>query len=255
MRILISNDDGINAGGIQTLAKRLSKEHEVVIVAPMVEQSGVSYSVTYRLPLFVKQREIPGFDGKAYEVDGKPVDCVKLGLRMIEGFRPDLVVTGINHGSNIGVDIYPSGTVNAAIAAVHDGLPAIAVSMTDFFSEDFEATAEYAARLVNFVQEHPIPKGLLLNLNVPPLPLEEIKGMKVVPLDTRQFKMWYQPFENPMGRRLLWLVYDYSEIEESRGYTDRDCVAEGYASVTPIRVDATSYEYMKELEKTGYFEE
>lgn len=253
MRILICNDDGIHAVGIQTLAKRLAKEHEVVVVAPHVEQSGVSYSLSYRLPLHMREVKIPGFEGRAYDINGFPADCTKVGMKRIPDFFPDLVVTGINHGPNLGVDVYPSGTVNSAISAVLEGVPAIATSLADFFSQDFEAAAEYAARLVNYVEQHPIPKGMLLNLNVPALPLEEIKGFKLAPLNMEHFKLWYTDFEAPLQRKLIWLDCELERTYSNTVYDDDDCVKEGYACVTPLKVDTTCYEYMKEMEKTGFF--
>jgi len=218
-----------------------------------VEQSGVSYSLSYRLPLQLREATIPGFTGRAFDLTGFPADCTKVGMKKIEGFTPDLVVTGINHGPNLGVDVYPSGTVNSAISAVLEGVPAIATSLNNFFSDNFEPTAEYAARLVRYVEEHPLPKGILLNLNVPDLPLEDIKGFKLAPLNMEHFAMWYEDIDAPFNRKMLWLTVEIERSYKNTIYDDSDCVADGYACVTPLKVDTTCYEYMKEMEETGFF--
>lgn len=255
MRILISNDDGIMAPGIRALAARLSKEHEVTVVAPSKEQSGVGHSITYLMPIFSRPASIPGVDVPAYAVDGSPVDCVKFGIGNLLEEKPDLVVTGINQGPNIGPDVFPSGTVNAAIAGVLEGVPAIAVSYADFISTDFEASAELAARLVNFVQDHPIPKGMLLNLNVPALPLSEIKGTCVVPMDSQGQEFRYETRVNPMQRSYHWLTVVGLRKENSAGepVSDVDAIVKGYASITPIKIDLSDYDYIEKLKETGKF--
>lgn len=255
MRILISNDDGIMAPGIRALAERLSKEHEVTVVAPSREQSGVGHSVTYLTPIFSYPYRIPGVDAVAYAVDGSPVDCVKFGINRILDEKPDLVVTGINQGPNIGMDVFPSGTVNSAIAAVIEGVPAIAVSLVDFMSSDFEASAEMAARLVNFVKDHPIPKGMLLNLNVPALPLEEIKGFTVVPLEPGGLPFRYETREGPMNRSYHWLMITAQRAQSNAKTPDNDCdaVSCGYASITPIRIDMSDYAYIEKLKEFSCF--
>lgn len=256
MRILISNDDGIMAPGIRALAARLSKEHEVTVVAPSKEQSGVGHSITYFRPIFSRPHRIPGVDAAAYAVDGSPVDCVKFAFGCILEEKPDLVVTGINQGSNIGVDVFPSGTVNSAIAGVIEGVPAIAVSLADFTSSEFEASAELAARLVNFVQEHPLPKGMLLNLNVPALPLEEIKGPCVVPLESKGLLFRYETRESPMKTCYHWLAIvggrDYPCDGETPS-SDATAIARGYASITPVRIDMSDHDYIEKLKETGHF--
>ncbi len=255
MRILICNDDGVMAPGIKALAARLSKEHDVTVVAPSKEQSGVGHSITFFSPIYSRPYSIPGVDVKAFAVDGSPVDCVKFGLGLICPETPDLVVTGINQGANSGVDIFPSGTVNSAIAGVIHGVPAIAVSLDDFLSSEFETSAEYAARVVNFVMEHPIPKGMLLNLNVPSLPLEKIKGIRVVPMNTDGYPFHFDTREDPMNRSYHWLVPD-REFREQTEEPDNDCdaILSGYASLTPIKIDMSDYEYIEVLKNTGYFD-
>jgi len=255
MRILISNDDGIAAPGIRALAKRLSKDHEVTVVAPSREQSGVGHSITYFTPIFSRPASISGVDAKAIAVDGSPVDCVKFGIRCVFDEKPDLVVTGINQGPNIGPDVFPSGTVNAAIAGVMEGVPAIAVSYADFIRTDFEASAELAARLVNFVQRHPIPKGMLLNLNVPALPFEEIKGVCVVPLEAKGLEFCYETRESPMKRSYHWMtIVGVREKKDKKApASDADAIIKGYASITPIKIDMSDYDYIEKLKETGEF--
>jgi len=254
MHILISNDDGIDAPGIKALAQKLSEDNKVTVVAPSREQSGVGHSITYSSPIYSRSKSFPVKGVTAYAVDGSPVDCVKFAACVLLKEKIDLVVSGINQGSNIGVDIFPSGTVNAAIAGVLQGIPSIAVSLADFESDDFSACAELAAKLVRFVEDHPVPHGVLLNLNVPALPLNEIKGVCVVPMDSSGYPFHYETRKNPAKREYHWLVCDrvVSRGDEMPA-NDCDAMDRGYASITPLKIDLSDYEYMEELKRTGLF--
>ena len=184
MRVLICNDDGVAAPGIAALARRLAREHEVTVVAPAVEQSGMGHRTTYLAPIFVKEAKIEGLDAPVYALSGSPVDCAYFGIDVILKRQLDLVVSGVNQGSNEGSNVFPSGTANAAFAGAFAGYQALAVSLCSFEHGDFDVAAEYAARAVNYIKDHPLGNYRMLNVNVPPLPMEKIKGVKFVPMET-----------------------------------------------------------------------
>ena len=257
MRILITNDDGVAAPGIKALAKRLSKEHEVVVVAPATEKSGAGYSITFLYPLFTKPYQIEGVDVPAYAVEGTPVDCTKIGVGELAGFVPDLVVSGINRGSNLGMDTFPSGTVNAAIAAVHHGIPAIASSLCGITEEHFDGVAEMTAQLVQYVQEHPMPRGVLLSLNAPDIPSEEIKGIRLARLAPVGYSNVYERRTSPEGSKIYyWPIASFHWRNHSDNpSTDGEWITDGYATVTPIKVDTTDYDYMDQMKSHAFFRE
>jgi 5'-nucleotidase len=247
MRILIVNDDGIHAKGILALAKRLSREHEVTVVAPDSERSASSHSITIYRPLRVKKEEIDGLPGVAcYVTDGLPVDCAKVGISHILKSSVDLVVSGINHGPNMGSDILYSGTVAAALDAVIMGYSAIAVSCDAYAPAHLEAAAEIAARVVGSGLFDDNPTGVLYNLNVPDLPIEQIRGVRAA----RQGKTLYvddvDVRNDPRGREYVWMDSRFIK-EKADPDTDVGAVANGYAAITPIRFDLTDTARMPDL--------
>ncbi len=257
MRILITNDDGVAAPGIKALAKRLSEEHEVVVVAPAVEQSGKGFGVTFLSPLFVRPYTIEGVDVPAYAVEGTPADCAKIGMEELAGFLPDMVVSGINSGSNLGMDTFPSGTVNAAIAAIHRGIPAIASSLCGKTEAYFEGVAEMTAQLVRYAEKYPAPKNVLLSLNAPDIPTEQIKGIRLAPLAPVGYSCTYDRRTNPEGdRTYYWTIAHFHWRNHSdTPHTDGEWITDGYATVTPICVDTTAYDYMEQMRKHPFFQE
>ncbi|HEU4344292.1 MAG TPA: 5'/3'-nucleotidase SurE [Candidatus Binatia bacterium] len=240
MIILISNDDGILSDGIIALAKSLQSMGEVYTVAPDREQNSMSHALTLHRPLRVRE-----LDAKRFAVDGTPTDCVKLALTGLLPVRPDLVVSGINKGPNLGDDIIYSGTVSAAIEGALLGIPAIAVSLVTFENFKFEAAAEFTAKLISRIGETDIPLETLLNVNVPALPKEKIKGWRV----TRQGKRHYS--ENiveridPRGKKYYWIGGDNLGFAHDEG-TDCMAIHEGFVSVTPLQVDLTNYKLVDE---------
>ena len=247
MRILVVNDDGINAKGIRTLAARLAQDHEVTVVAPMTEQSATSHSVTLNRPLRVTQVSPEGLGGiDCYMIDGSPVDCTKIGLSHVTKGEVDLIVSGINHGHNLGSDMLYSGTVAAALDAVIMGFKALAVSVTSYTPKHFDAVAETAARLIDSGLFDGPPCGMLYNLNVPDLPLEQIKGVKA----TRQGKTVYEDAievrEDPKGKKYFWIA---GRLKENTDIDDTDVsqVNQGYASLTPVKYDITAFEEIENL--------
>lgn len=247
MRILVINDDGINAKGIGVLASTLAKNHEVTVVAPETEQSATSHSITLNRPLRVTKVH-PNLMGDlpCYMIDGSPVDCTKIGLSHITKGEVDLIVSGINHGHNLGSDILYSGTVAAALDSVIMGFKALAVSVNSYSPKHFDAVAHVAARLIDEgLMDNP-PAGTLYNLNVPDLPLESIKGIRA----TRQGKTVYEDAievrVDPRGNKYFWMAGKLAENDVIDD-TDVSLVKQGYASVTPIKYDLTAIEQIGSL--------
>jgi 5'-nucleotidase len=240
MIILVSNDDGIHAEGLIALEKSVEPLGEVYTVAPEREQTSMSHALTLHRPLRVRE-----VGPKRLAIDGTPTDCVKLALTGLLPVRPNLVISGINKGPNLGDDIIYSGTVSAALEAALLGIPAIAVSLVTFENLKFAAAAEFAAALVQRIKEQGMPREMLLNVNVPAVPRENIKGWRF----TRQGKRHYS--ENivervdPRGKKYYWIGGDDLGFDQDDG-TDCMAVHEGYVSVTPLQVDMTNYKLLSE---------
>jgi 5'-nucleotidase len=247
MRVLLTNDDGIRARGLQTLRRALLEVPgvELAVVAPDQNQSATARSITTRRPLWVE--EIDFGDGTVgYATDGTPVDCVRVAkLGLIAGFEADLIVAGINHGANLGDDITYSGTVAAALEGIVLGLPALAVSQQSAAREldfrvgdqfDFEGTARFVARIVDELDEVPMPEGTLLNVNAP---AGEARGVEVTRLGKRIYRDELALVDRDgEGRRRFRIYGDDPGYEHEPG-TDLSAVAEGRLSVTPIHFDLT----------------
>jgi 5'-nucleotidase len=247
MRILIVNDDGIYANGIKTLALKIAEKHDVTVVAPESEKSATSHSITIQRPLRVKKVEPACMKGiPCFVVDGLPVDCTKVGLTHVMRSGADLVVSGINHGSNMGSDILYSGTVSAALDAVIMGYRAMAVSIASFTPKNLESAAEIALALIDSGMFGEQPDGVLYNLNTPDLPLKEIKGLRV----TRQGRTIYKDSvdvrSDPRGNEYIWMSGELIECDVIDD-TDVSLVKQGYASITPIKYDLTDKEQLDNL--------
>ncbi len=250
--ILVTNDDGVEAPGLLALKRALEQVGETVVFAPDHNWSAAGHTKTMHKPLRVSQVELS--DGSwAYTSNGAPSDCVALALLGILDRRPDLVVSGINTGANLGHDITYSGTVAAAMEAVIFGLPAVAVS-TDTYERPepaaLEAAATFTARLAAAVLEHGLPPGVLLNVNVPARPLEEIAGVEITRLGRRVYQDVLVRREDPRGRPYYWIGGDVPTGVVESG-TDIGALAQGKISVTPLHLDMTARELMDELRKWG----
>jgi 5'-nucleotidase len=239
VKILVSNDDGINAPGLYVLANALKEIADVTVVAPLNEQSAVGHSITMTIPLrimkFKKNNEFFG-----YAVDGTPADCVKIGVRNILNELPDLVISGINHGSNAAINIVYSGTVSAAREAAIMDIPSIAVSLTSYTSHDFEFAAKIAKIMALDLVKRNLPKGTLLNVNVPAVPEDQIAGIKLTRQGKSKWDDTYEKRQDPAGRDYYWLTGSLKEVDTELD-TDQAAIRNNFVSVTPIHFDLTDY--------------
>lgn len=235
MKILVSNDDGYQAPGLAALARELAKIGEVIVVAPERDRSGASHSLTLDVPL----RAVRAANGY-YRVDGTPTDCVHLAITGLLEEEPDLVVAGINHGPNLGDDVIYSGTVAAATEGRFLGLPAIAVSMDAYEPRHLATGARIAADLVARLREATLAPDIILNVNVPDLPFEQIRGFAATRLGHRHRAEPVTRAHDPRGRPIYWVGPAGPEQDAGPG-TDFHAVRHGLVSVTPLQVDLTRH--------------
>jgi 5'-nucleotidase len=242
MRILVSNDDGIFSPGIKALGLAMRALGEVYVVAPDVEQSAVGHGITVRRPLRFKHTQSAGFgEIPAYRVDGTPADCVVLGVHLLG--RPDLLVSGINIGVNLGLDLTHSGTVAAALEGTSLGIPSIAFSLDTSGEElDFTEAALWARRLARLVAEKGLPRGIFLNVN---FPAGTPKGVLVTRLSTHHWEDKVVERLDPEGRPYYWIAG--TPVGEEEEGTDLWAVRRGYVSVTPVSLDFTALDFLPEV--------
>lgn len=245
MRILLTNDDGIHAVGIRDLYKGLvAAGHEVLVAAPLSEQSAVGHAITIAMPLRVKEFTENGFHGLG--VSGTPADCVKLALTTLCDTKPDLVISGINAGANVGVDILYSGTVSAATEGALMGYPALAVSADDFSPADLTEQGAYVAAFIASRPWEAAPPRCVLNLNFPALPLGQAKGLCLCPPTPAVYNDWFVTRQDPRGRNYYWLT-GVIPPENLSPETDRAMLTEGHITLTPLRFDFTDRDTMDRL--------
>jgi len=240
MHILISNDDGYRAPGIVLLAQRVSELAQVTVVAPDRDRSGASNSLTLDNPLRVARGE-----GGFFVVDGTPTDCVHLAITGLLDKEPDMVVSGINSGANLGDDVLYSGTVAAAMEGRFLGLPAMAVSLVGGGAH-YETAARVVTRLIDSMKSSPIPADTILNINVPDTPWDDLAGFMVTRLGHRHKAEPVVRSQDPRGRTIYWVGPAGAEQDAGPG-TDFHAVSAGYVSVTPLQVDLTRYSGMQAL--------
>ncbi|MCJ2163738.1 MULTISPECIES: 5'/3'-nucleotidase SurE [unclassified Pseudodesulfovibrio] len=245
MNILLANDDGIQAIGLRSLYFALKEAgHEVNVVAPVTEQSAVGHAVTLFMPIRVKQFKENGFVGQG--VYGTPVDCVKLGLTTLLSAPPDLVLSGINAGANVGVDLLYSGTVSAATEGALMEIPAMAVSMDNFNPQDMSGQAQYCTELLTRIPWAELPKKCVLNLNFPDCPIEEARELVLCPHTRASYRDWYETRQDPRGRAYYWLAGDIPPERISEG-RDRVLLTKGHITLTPLHFDFTDRETLDML--------
>ena len=249
LRILVSNDDGIDAPGIYALVQAMKKVGVVTVVAPHKQQSAVGHAITMNQPLRVKKHMKNGeFFG--YAVEGTPADCVKLAIRSLLKAKPDIVVSGINHGSNTAINVLYSGTVSAATEGTVLGVPSFAVSLTTYGEPDFRFAAKFAARLAKLVVTEGLPSGVLLNVNVPPVPEARIRGTIVTRLGKTRWDDSFLARRDPINEQYYWLTGKIEILDKSMD-TDHIAVINNYVSITPIQYDLTDYPMLDILKNWG----
>lgn len=241
MKILISNDDGYRAEGLAKLAEALQTLAEITVVAPDRNRSGASNSLTLDVPL----RVFP-YDTNRFFVNGTPTDCVHLGISGLFDYEHDMVVSGINDGQNLGDDVLYSGTVAAAVEGRFLGLPAIAISLDAKGDNFFETAARVAADLVMRVQRQPLHAATILNVNVPDLPYEQLRGVQVTRLGHRHRSEKVVRATDPKGRDVFW-VGPAGRGQDAGPGTDFHAIANGYVSVTPLQIDLTRHTFLEDL--------
>lgn len=246
MRILLTNDDGIDAIGIQTLWQELLKIAEVIVVAPDAERSAASQAITVHSPIRVDKYCASDSRLCGWRIGGTPADCVKIALETLISKKLDFVVSGINHGPNLGTDILYSGTVSAAIEGALHGVPSVAVSLDSWSTYDFKPAAEFTAKLLQKVIDRTLPANSLLNVNIPALPSHEIDGVAITKLGVRQYANIFEPRLDPRGRTYYWMGGNIVENENDAN-SDIVAIKNSKISVTPIHFDLTNYNLMKEL--------
>jgi len=246
--VLLTNDDGIFAPGINALRARMEQEEglEVWAVAPDRERSASGHAITMYRPLFPVRVNIPGAVAPCISVTGTPADAAKLAIEALLPRRPDLVISGINRGANLGTDIFYSGTVAAALEGPILGVPAIAVSLDSMTADDYSVAADFTAGLARRVLAEGLPEGTLLNVNVPARPRTEIKGVRVTRVGRRLYRDQWVRRVHPRGQEYYWMAGELAEVRNGRD-SDVAAVEDGYISVTPIQLDLTRYDQIDRI--------
>ena len=245
--ILITNDDGITAPGIRALIDVMNTIGDVVVVAPDSPQSGMGHAITVNSTLFVEKVKVNEGEQKEYSCSGTPADCIKLAVDQILERKPDLCVSGINHGSNSSINVIYSGTMSAAIEAGIEGIPAIGFSLLDYsWNANFEASKTFVKTIAKNVLKEGLPKDVVLNVNIPNLSKKELKGIKVC----RQARAnWVEEFDkrtNPQGRVYYWLTGKFVNLDHGED-TDEWALKNGYISVVPVQFDLTAHHSIQTL--------
>jgi 5'-nucleotidase len=247
LKILVCNDDGIDSQGIWILTEALKEISEVTVVAPRKEQSAVGHGITMQIPLRVAEYSKNGkFFG--YAVEGTPADCVKMGVRNIMKEPPDLVISGINHGSNTAINIIYSGTVSAAREAAIMDIPSIAISVTNHAAKEFSLAAKVAKKLALEIFERDLPAGTLLNVNVPDVPEDQISGIYLTKQGKSKWDDIYEQRTDPYGKNYYWLTGNLLEVD-TEIETDQAAIRKNYISITPIHFDLTDYDTFERMKK------
>jgi 5'-nucleotidase len=247
--ILVTNDDGISAPGIRTLISAMNEIGDVIVVAPDSPQSAMGHAITINSTLHCNEIKIDDGPQKEYSCSGTPADCVKLGINEILDRKPDICVSGVNHGSNSSINVIYSGTMSAAVEASIEGIPAIGFSLLDYsWNADFNSIKKYLIGITKKALEEGIPKGNALNINFPKLKEKEIKGIKIC----RQANAyWVEKFDkrsNPQGKEYYWLTGEF--INEDKGEdSDEWALENGYISIVPVKFDMTDHENIRTIKK------
>ena len=245
--ILVTNDDGISAPGIRNLVESIVDLGDVVVVAPDSHQSGMGHAITISNILRMSPHDfgMPGV--QAYKTTGTPVDCVKLAIYKILDRKPDVLVSGINHGSNASINVIYSGTMSAAVEGALEGIPSVGFSLCDFAEDaDFSASRNVARTVTQKVLKHGTPTGSCLNVNIPKVAPEDLRGIKVCRQGAGHWADSFEEREAPGGRTYYWMTGNFTDVDKGED-TDEWALKHGYVSVVPVQYDMTAHHAMTEL--------
>ena len=245
--ILVTNDDGIHAPGITALVKVAAKLGEVYVVAPDKPQSGMGHAITINSTLRINHLKAHA-NAESWSCSGTPVDCVKMAVNKILPRKPDLCLSGINHGANHSINIIYSGTMSAAMEGAMEGIPSIGFSLLDYSIEaDFTASSVYAEKICSWVLKNGMAKGVCLNVNVPRLHTDEIKGIKICRQAAGTWNEDLDERTDPYGRKYYWLTGEFENFEPNQTDTDAWALDNGFVSVVPSQFDMTAHQVLKSL--------
>lgn len=246
MNIIYTNDDGIQAPGIQALIAGIPAGINAIVVAPASERSACSHSISLGQKLRIEEYEQDGV--YCYMVHGTPADCIKFAVSELAAFRPDLIVSGVNQGANTGISVYYSGTISAAREGIINRIPSMALSLCSRSFNDFRASVDTANKLIEGHRAGLFPKEILINVNIPALPPGKIKGIRVTKQASSRFIEEFVKEKSHDGKRVYSLAGEI-EVYDKDGKSDEEAVVEGYVSLTPLRLDMTDYSAMKSFEQ------
>lgn len=250
--ILITNDDDITSPGIRNLVEAVKDLGKVVVVAPDKPQSGMGHAITIGSPLRMNKMNLFG-DIEAWQTTGTPVDCVKLAVDKILHRKPDLCLSGINHGANHSINVIYSGTMSAAMEASIEGIPSIGFSLLDYrYEADFTASKQIVHKIVKKLLSQKMDKHLLLNVNIPAVPPSEIKGIRICKQAYAKYEEDFDERLDPHGKKYYWLTGEFVNFDKGKD-TDVWALEHNYASVVPVQFDLTNYTLKKQLEKSKIF--
>jgi 5'-nucleotidase len=246
--ILITNDDGITAPGIRNLVEAVKDLGRIVVVAPDKPQSGMGHAITIGQPLRMHKVDI--FEGiECWQTSGTPVDCVKLAVDKVLHRKPDLCLSGINHGANHSINVIYSGTMSAAMEASIESIPSIGFSLLNFnYEADFEPAKFYVRKIVSSLLKKKMDKHMLLNVNIPSAPMELIKGVKICRQAYAKYQEDFMQRKDPQGKKYYWLTGAFVNFDKGKD-TDVWALENNYVSVVPVQFDLTNYKLKQELEK------
>jgi 5'-nucleotidase len=247
--ILITNDDGVSAPGIRNLVEAVKDLGKIVVVAPDKPQSGMGHAITIGSPL--RLHAVHNFEGiEAYQCSGTPVDCVKLAVDKVLHRKPDLCLSGINHGANHSINVIYSGTMSAAVEAAIESIPSVGFSLLDFSIEaNFDAARKYARIIVQKLLSEKQDKHMILNVNIPAVAIEEIKGIKICRQAYAKYNEEFIERNDPHGRKYFWLTGEFVNFDKGKD-TDVWALAHNYVSVVPVQFDLTNYVLKTKFENT-----
>ncbi len=249
MKILLTNDDGIFSEGLKILYENIKKIATVYVIVPETERSATSHSINLLNPLRVNEVKIDKF--KCWVINGTPVDCVKIGIKELIKDKIDMVVSGINPGPNLGMDILYSGTVSAAGEGAILGIPSISISIADYKNFKFNSAARITLKILKKLEKIEFPKDTILNINIPNKELNEIKGIKITYQSESRFDEKYERRTDPRGNIYFWLKGSFKEAKGEKE-SDVNAVKNGYVSITPINLNLTDYLFLNKLKSIKF---